>query len=116
MIHGIGIDMMSVGRFKSALDRRGDALLKRLFTDAELGYCLRKREPERHLAARFAVKVSFFKAFGNHIGFKSVEIIREDNGRPTLVAKGLDPLFKVNISITHDGDLSVAETILERAK
>ncbi len=115
MIYGIGIDAVDVPRFKSAIDRWGDKFLSRLFTDDELSYCLGKKRPELHLAGRFAAKVSLIKALGRAVRYKDIEIERDNSGRPFLKVDGLEEGLKISISITHDGDLSLAETIIERA-
>ncbi len=115
MIHGIGIDLVHVGRFKAAMERRGQRFLKKLFTENELSYCMRQRNPETHLAARFAAKVSLFKAVGRWRSFTDVEITRAAGGRPIVAAKGVSGL-RFSLSISHDGDLSVAEIIAEEVE
>lgn len=115
MIHGIGIDTVEISRFKRAMDRWGEKLTTRLFTPAELAYCLGRRNPERHLSARFAAKVSFFKALGRPVSYRDVEVVREGNGAPSIVASSVQKDMRVVLSIAHDGDLSIAETIIERA-
>lgn len=112
MIYGIGIDIVDVPRFKAAMDRRGERFLRRLFTEAELSYCLGRKNPEAHLAARFAGKMSLFKALGRSFSFRDVEIVRDSRGAPHLKSTLLLP-YKCSISITHDGNLSIAETIVE---
>ena len=115
MVYGVGIDIVSIPRFSAALKRRGTGLYKRLFTRDELAYCLKKRFPERHLAARFAVKISLFKAMGRHMGFLNVEIRSASNGAPELKVKGAGQGFNYNISISHTDELTGAETVVERA-
>lgn len=115
MIHGIGIDTVEISRFKRALDRWGARLTERLFTPAELAYCMGQRKPERHLSARFAAKVSFFKALGKPMGYRQVEIVRDSAGAPSISASAIDEGLRIVLSIAHDGDLSIAETIIEKA-
>lgn len=115
MVYGIGIEAMDVERFGNALLRWGERLRERLFTVKELDYCLAMRRPERHLSARFAAKVSVKKALGRHIRFKDIEIIRDSGGRPSVEVRGLEG-FEFSLSITHDGDLSLAQTIAQRTK
>ncbi len=115
MIRGIGIDTVDVVRFRKAMDRWGDRLGKRVFTPKELSYCYSQRFPERHLAARFAAKVSFFKALGRPIRFKDVEVTRGPEG-PGLKVEGLEEDINIFVTITHDKNLSVAETIVERCE
>lgn len=115
MIHGIGIDAVEISRFKRAIDRWGERLTTRLFTPAELAYCLGQRSPERHLSARFAAKVSFLKALGRPLRFCEVEVSRGPTGAPSIVSDAVEKDMRVSVSISHDGDLSIAETIIERA-
>jgi len=114
VIHGIGINAIDVSRFKSAMERRGQRLLDRLFTPPELEYCLKKSAPEVHLAARYAAKLSFIKAMGRRFDLKSVEIKRDEDGRPSVAAEGLSESYRVSLSITHDGGISLAETVVEK--
>ncbi len=115
MIYGIGIDAVDVARFKSAMARWGERLFNRLFTVGELSYCMGKRNPEVHLAARFAAKTSFIKAFGKAVVYKDIEIERDTAGRPGLKVKGLEKGLRASLSITHDNGMSLAETIIEKA-
>ncbi len=116
MIHGIGINAVDVPRFKAAMDRRGQRFLDRLFTASELEYCLKKNVPEVCLAARYAAKRSFIKAMGRRFDLKAVEIKRDADGRPSLVVEGLSESYRVSLSITHDGELSLAETVVEKVE
>lgn len=115
MVRGIGIDIVDVERFGKALSRWGDRLCKRVFTESELEYCYGQRFPERHLAARFAAKVSLFKALGRRISFKDVEVTRGAKG-PGLKVRGLGRGLNLSVTITHDRNLSIAETIMERCE
>lgn len=114
MIHGIGIYMIDVARFKAAARRGGERFYKRLFTAGELSYCLKQRRPEVHLSARFAAKVSLFKALGRAFRYVDVEILREDSGAPVLKVPGLDKTYRFNCSISHTDEMSIAETVVER--
>ncbi|MFQ5441702.1 MAG: holo-ACP synthase [Thermodesulfobacteriota bacterium] len=115
MIYGIGIDIVDVERFRAASFRRGEGFLKRLFTENELGYCRRKRFPERHLAARFAAKVSLFKAIGRFKRFKDVEVMRAKSGRPFFrVSTEAEGAFRYSLSISHTDKYGVAETMVEK--
>jgi len=65
MICGIGTDIVDVGRIRKAVERWGDRFLKRVFTEAEVVYCLAKANPYPHLAARFAAKEAVMKALSS---------------------------------------------------
>ena len=61
-IHGIGIDVVEVGRIAEAIERHGEAFLARLFTAGERAYCEAQNVPALHFAARFAAKEAVAKA------------------------------------------------------
>ena len=113
MIHGIGIDAVDVRRFRAAMERRGEMFLRRLFTEAELSYCMKKAHPERHLAARFAAKVSVLKALGRAFGFKEIEISSSPNGAPMVKAPGMKGL-RCSVSLAHDEAVAIAEAVVEK--
>ena len=63
-VRGIGVDVVKVERLVESLQRFGERMEKRLFTEGELEYCRRHKNPIPHLAARFAAKEAAFKAIG----------------------------------------------------
>lgn len=112
----VGIDLVSVSRIETLLERWGDKFLRRVFTDSEIEYCLERFRPAQSLAARFAAKEAFFKAISkwstDAIGFKEVEVVVGENGGPDLRAHGvaeraLGKLI-VSVSLSHDQDLAIA--------
>ncbi len=114
MIHGIGIDIVDIDRIAAAVERFGPRMLGRLFTASEVNYCMAKRRPEVHLAARFAAKESFFKALGRRVRYADVEITRDEEGRPAIrcLAEGITDGLSVDLSMTHDSGIGMAETII----
>jgi len=127
----VGIDLVSVSRMESILDRWGDRFLRRIFTRAEADYCRSRHCPARSLAARFAAKEAFFKAVSGlnsarsegtgrnegpaGIRFKDVEVVMEPNGAPRLKSSGAarDALggARASLSLSHEQDLAVAIVI-----
>jgi len=55
-IIGIGLDATDLPRIAETLKRYGDRFLNRVFTEQEIAYCTRRRDPVPHLAGRFAAK------------------------------------------------------------
>ena len=49
-IVGLGMDATEVARIAATLERYGDRFLRRVFTDEEIAYCLRRKHPAPHLA------------------------------------------------------------------
>ena len=124
MILGIGIDIVQVKRIQKAFERNGERFKNRVFTEIEQDYCSGNSLPFESYAARFAVKEAVFKAFGcgwNECGgLTSIEVINNDRKRPYIVLHGKAEEFAVTlnvknifVSISHDGDISVAVVVLE---
>jgi len=88
---GLGTDLVEVARFRRALDRHGERLLTRLFSDAEQAYALRQRDPAKSLAARFGAKEAVMKALGVGLWrfkLRDVEVIRAPSGAPSVALHG----------------------------
>jgi holo-[acyl-carrier protein] synthase len=117
---GIGIDAVEVERFRRVLARR-PAAASRLFTDGELEYGRRWRDPAPRLAARFAAKEAVMKAMGVGLGafaFRDVEVVSAESGAPSLVLRGgADALARRlgvtgwRISLTHTDSLAQAVAV-----
>src|SRR5258707_786032 len=63
-ILGLGFDATDIPRVREVFGRYGDRFLHRVFTDGEIAYCTRHRDPVPSLAARFAAKEATMKALG----------------------------------------------------
>lgn len=88
---GIGTDLVELDRFRRALERTPQ-LAARLFSEAELAYAARSRDPTERLAVRFAAKEAVMKAMGVGLGafaLRDVEVVRDDDsGQPALALTG----------------------------
>ncbi|HEX9638507.1 MAG TPA: holo-ACP synthase [Acidobacteriota bacterium] len=124
---GLGLDLVEIDRLEQALERRGERLLLRLFTDAERAYCSQRKRPGQHFAARFAAKEAGFKAlgtgWGDGVGWRDVEVINQSSGRPTLALHGRAAEVAAGrgwtvaeVSLTHAGNYAGATVLLMRAE
>jgi holo-[acyl-carrier protein] synthase len=124
MIHGIGIDIVKNERIRRAAETWGKRFLSRIFTESELAYCYRRRDPYPSLAARFAAKEAFVKAMGGRASLRwtDIEISNDRAGKPTvhphntlirLLAEY--SLQQVHISMSHEKEYSIACVVIERA-
>jgi holo-[acyl-carrier protein] synthase len=90
-IIGLGFDATEIPRIAHSLGRFGDRFLRRVFTEGEIAYCMRRREPSIHLAGRFASKEAAMKALGTghsqNVLWRDVEVIRH-GGPPRLAFHG----------------------------
>jgi holo-[acyl-carrier protein] synthase len=104
------------------LERYGDRFLRRVFTDGEIAYCTRRRNPAPHLAGRFAAKEAAMKALGTGhsrgVLWKDIEVVR-GGGPPRLQLHGgaatRADAMKVRrslVTITHSDALALAQVLL----
>ena len=124
MIVGTGVDISEVDRIEAAVKRFGDRFLKRVFTPAEVRYCLGKPNAAERLAARFAAKEAGMKAIGTglHYGvtWQDVEVLRMPGQRPVLQFHGKAAEFaarlgckRTHLSLSHTASQAIAHVILE---
>src|ERR671931_2680835 len=87
-IIGLGLDATDIPRVREVFARHGERFLRRVFTDEEIAYCTRQRDPVPSLAARFAAKEAAMKALGTGhsrgILWKDIEVVRQPGGPPQL--------------------------------
>ena len=108
-----------------AIEKYSPKFEQRVFTSSEISYCQTKGNSAKHFAARFAVKEAVSKCLGTGItgllGFKDMEVINEETGKPVLkmIGKG-EKLFQklklktIHISISHDRTHAIAHAIAEQ--
>ncbi len=117
MIHGIGTDIVDVGRIASAIDKHGERFLDRILTQTEVMECNAlppALSAARFVAKRFAAKEAFSKAFGTGIGkevaWYDVGIRHDPLGRPLLTFTDAlqAKLHAQDIGATH---VSIADEI-----
>jgi holo-[acyl-carrier protein] synthase len=90
-IIGLGLDATEITRVAATIERYGARFLRRIFTDGEIAYCTRRREPAIHFAGRFAAKEAAMKALGtgrsHGVLWRDVEVVR-GGGPPRLTFHG----------------------------
>lgn len=124
VIVGLGLDIAEVDRIEAAITRHGAPFLERLFTPSEVAYCERHKNRYERYAARFAAKEAAMKALGtgwrHGVRWRDIEVANEKGGKPALRLQGVareiaDRLGvrTVALSITHSGNLALAQVIFE---
>jgi holo-[acyl-carrier protein] synthase len=114
----IGVDVVEIERIESAIKRRGERFLRRVYTETEIGTC---RDRFSSLASRFAAKEAVMKVLGTGgigIAWREIEILTADDGRPSvrLHGRALDKatrlnLKEVSISLSDSREYAVAVAI-----
>ena len=121
MIVGIGVDVVNVPRFATALQRT-PGLRDRLFTVPERTTDEGHPRTETSLAARFAAKEAVAKALGapGGLAWHDCQVIGDSDGRPWLrMSASVDAqareqgIDRWHLSLTHDGDVAIAYVIAE---
>ncbi|MEO6239418.1 MAG: holo-ACP synthase [Vicinamibacterales bacterium] len=121
-IVGLGFDATDIPRVRDVFERYGDRFLNRVFTEGEIAYCKRHRDPVPSLAARFAAKEATMKALGTGhsrgVLWKDIEVFRQ-HGPPQLrLTGGARRRFDVMqarrslLTLTHSDALAMAQVLL----
>jgi holo-[acyl-carrier protein] synthase len=121
-IIGLGFDATDIPRVRDVFERHGDRFLRRVFTDGEIDYCMRQRDPVPSLAGRFATKEAAMKALGTGhsrgVLWKDIEVVRH-GGPPQLRLTGgarrrFDEMKarRSLMTITYSDALAMAQVLL----
>ena len=121
-IIGLGFDATDIPRVRAMYDKYGERFLRRVFTDGEIAYCKRRRDPVPSLAGRFASKEAALKALGTGVAhgviWKDVEVHR-GGGPPQLQLHGEAArraeamgIRKSLLTITHSELMAMAQVLL----
>jgi holo-[acyl-carrier protein] synthase len=110
----IGIDIVEVDRIRRLANRYGDRFLCKIYTDSELATCMAKARPSETLAARFAAKEAFAKAWRGPVlpGWRDVEVVM-DGPRPRFRLHGVAAGAKTRLSLSHTHQFAVAVAWVE---
>jgi holo-[acyl-carrier protein] synthase len=125
VILGIGFDLVDVARFSRISARHGAGFLDRLFGEAELTWCARRRRPDEHLAARFAAREAVLKALGTGLigpmSWKDMEVVPgEARGTVSLTLRGAvgaeaerQGVRRIHLALATTREVAAASVILE---
>jgi holo-[acyl-carrier protein] synthase len=121
-IIGIGVDLVHIPRIQKLLDQYGLKFLKKVFSEEEIEYALKRKNSAFHLASSFASKEAFFKATGGYSPFSFKEIVLKRNsqtGSPFLELSGkAKEVFqkrggkKIHLALTHENEYTIGIVII----
>ncbi len=117
-IYGIGTDIIEISRIRDAINRTS-SFKRKVYTEKEIEYIEKKKEPYASYAGRFAAKEAVSKALGTGVrGFSlsDVEILNDELGKPNVILyneilKHTKDL-KIQISISHSREYAVSTVII----
>jgi len=124
VIVGIGVDIAETARVEKLSAKFGQRFARRILTTDELLEFDRRKHSSSYLATRFAAKEAVAKALGTGIGeqlgFHSIQIDNDDQGKPLLRFMGTaaDLIAGLNIknamiSLSDEKHYVVAMVVLE---
>ena len=130
-ILGVGTDLVHIPTLRAQLDDSASVFGEMTFTEAERAAARSRasRDPARHLAARWAAKEAFVKAWSNArfgqapvlqaLDMRDIEVIQDVHGRPRLALHGaVAAAFQqtingsIQLSLSHDGDYAIAFVVI----
>jgi holo-[acyl-carrier protein] synthase len=127
MIAGVGIDLVDIDGLRQQLADTASSFAQGVFTADERRDSERD-DPVRHLAARWAAKEAFLKAWASSrrgeapvlpgVDLRDIEVARDPWGRPSLllhgrVAAAFGAEHRCHLSLTHDGAAAAAVVVVE---
>jgi len=125
---GTGIDLVDVEAFREQLADHASGFVAGVFSTRERSDAGRHGDPVPGLAARFAAKEAFVKAWsGSRFGLppvmeradlRDIEVILDADHRPRLVLSGavgdaVSSEIAIHVSLTHDGPMAGAVVVLD---
>lgn len=113
-IVGIGVDLLSLRRFKGVIDRRGWVpVARRILSSQEQSEIELFPDKQQYLQSRFAVKEALFKAASSHCRLKWSEVTmgKDETGRPVIRFHS-HPELDAQVSISHDDGFLIANALV----
>src|ERR1044071_9627516 len=121
-IIGLGLDATDIPRIAATIERYGDRFIRRIFTEGEIAYCTRRREPAIHFAGRFAAKEATMKALGTGhsrgVLWRDIEVVRRGGPPQLQLHGGAGRRFAAiggrtsHLTITHSDELALAQVMI----
>jgi holo-[acyl-carrier protein] synthase len=124
VILGIGTDIVEIARIGRSVERHPERFTKRIYTEAEIAYCLRFKRSAQHFAGRWAAKEAAGKALGTGIfgsvRFRDIEVVNDERGKPVLTFSGRAGKLasamgaaRLHVSIAHSDSHATAVVLIE---
>ena len=108
---GIGIDIVDVEQFKKTPFSLKPNFYRKIFSNSEIKYCLKFKNPYEHFAGKFAIKEAIKKAISDKISLLDIETYHSKS-KPMVRLKGrLARKYAFHVSISHEKKLAVGVVI-----
>ena len=117
-----GTDIIEIERIKNSIEETDRKFCEKVYTEKEIEYCESKKlQKYQHYAVRFAAKEAVFKAVSNNLedkydlGWKDIEILNDENGRPYVNKNKLKDIVEfedIDISLSHCKQYAIATVVI----
>ena len=104
----IGVDIEDIRRFEKKPYYNNHSFYKKIFSQDEIDYCLKKDNPYPHFAVRFSTKEAFIKAYPDKIrNYHAIRVVFEDK-KPFAVHENK----KYACSLSHTKEQAIAVVLI----
>ena len=108
---GVGIDIVNVDRFSSKKYSKNKEFYSKIFSNDEINYCIKFKDPYTHFAGKFALKEAVIKAIDKKIALLDIETFHKNN-IPQVKLKNEINYSSIS-SISHENNVAVAVFLIE---
>jgi holo-[acyl-carrier protein] synthase len=105
----IGIDMVLIDKFTDLTYSKNQKFYSKIFTDQEIKYCQKFKDPYPHFAGLFALKEATVKAVKKNIFVTDVEIVHGENNEPKILCSKNDLNF--TSSLSHEDKFAIGVVV-----
>lgn len=122
MIHGVGVDILSMDRLEHTMCHPNDPFFK-VYTPKEREEAALSPSPLRYYAQRFAAKEAVFKSLrmdGDHVRLSDIETLRGPYGEPVASLSGdlaqyaqTHGIRRIHLSLSNDDPWVIAYAVSE---
>ncbi len=111
----IGIDIVSIERFKKKPYNQNKSFYEKIFSESEIKYCLKSKNSSERFAGKFALKEAFIKSVDKKIHFSEIETSHL-NSKPIVKFVKSTQNYIFIASLSHEIDFAIAVVIAEKIK
>ena len=108
-----GVDIVDVKRFRNLPISSNKKFYEKIFTPAEIEYCLKFTDPYVHFAGKFALKEAVIKSTNLKIDFLKIKTKHLDS-KPIIEINNSENRFLFQVSISHENDFAIGVVLSEK--
>ena len=108
---GIGVDIVDIEQFKKIPYDSKPNFYRKIFSNSEIKYCLKFKNPYEHFAGKFAIKEAIKKAVSDKISLLDIETYHSKSKPMVRLKSKLARKYVFHVSLSHEKKLAVAVVI-----